>query len=204
MNYPSAIDTEVSLLQPINNFSADLLATIDNVATSVVLSTSQNMSGVHLPSTGVISIDNEVLSYTGITSGPNPTLTGCTRGIDGTTAAAHSEGTAVEVRWVAAHHNGHSDAIIEIQELLGTNPTGVFSTIRDALVNALPVLLVVASPGTNWSFTHTKGARLVLVQCYQSNGDGTYTQFFPNITQDLGADVTIHLGTATAGLIIYN
>lgn len=153
MNYPSAIDTEVSLLQPINNFSADLLATIDNVATSVVLSTSQNMSGVHLPSTGVISIDNEVLSYTGITSGPNPTLTGCTRGIDGTTAAAHSEGTAVEVRWVAAHHNGHSDAIIEIKscsvpiQLGSSPPSGTHSSMRSLFSSSsLPPAPIGPSP----------------------------------------------------------
>lgn len=42
---------------------------------------------------GKIRINDEVISYTGITSDQ---LTGCTRGEDGTTAAAHADGDAVQ------------------------------------------------------------------------------------------------------------
>ena len=41
---------------------------------------------------GNIQIENETITYTGIT---NTTFTGCTRGVDGTTAATHNTGTNV-------------------------------------------------------------------------------------------------------------
>jgi len=46
------------------------------------------------PSAGVIKVDNELISYTGITS---TTLTGITRGVNGTSTAAHSDNTSIEV-----------------------------------------------------------------------------------------------------------
>ena len=45
-------------------------------------------------SAGVIKVDNELISYTGITS---TSLTGITRGVNGTSTAAHSDNTSIEV-----------------------------------------------------------------------------------------------------------
>jgi hypothetical protein len=47
-----------------------------------------------LPVPGVLYIEDEKLTYTGVTAG---TFTGVTRGADGTTAAAHVAGTPVYV-----------------------------------------------------------------------------------------------------------
>jgi len=46
------------------------------------------------PATGVLHIDNEQMSYTGMTA---TTFTGLTRGINGTTAATHAVGVAVYI-----------------------------------------------------------------------------------------------------------
>lgn len=55
---------------------------IDSVVTSIVLT---NATG--FDSSGLVRVDSEVISYSGISTN---TLTGCTRGVNGTTAASHS------------------------------------------------------------------------------------------------------------------
>jgi hypothetical protein len=45
------------------------------------------------PSAGVIKVDNELISYTGTTA---TSLTGITRGVNGTSTAAHSDGASIE------------------------------------------------------------------------------------------------------------
>jgi hypothetical protein len=61
---------------------------IDNAVTTITLT-----SVTGFPTTGVVKIDNELISYTGITSN---NLTGCTRGVNGTAAASHSDLAGVE------------------------------------------------------------------------------------------------------------
>jgi len=68
---------------------------------------------------GKIAIDGEILSYTTAvvnTGNSTVTLSGVTRGVDGTTAAAHASGAAVPyfidadevIRYIVAHENGHN------------------------------------------------------------------------------------------------
>lgn len=56
---------------------------------------------------GRIQLDSEQIDYTGVTeSGATVQLTGCTRGVAGTTAAAHTDGTQVfQVENAVAHRN---------------------------------------------------------------------------------------------------
>ena len=67
-------------------------------ATTTTEALSSTETGIDLASVtgfkaaGAILIGSEVITYTGIST---QTLTGCTRGADGTTAAAHSSGAAV-------------------------------------------------------------------------------------------------------------
>ena len=49
-------------------------------------------TGANYPSSGTIIINSEAITYTGVST---DNLTGCTRGTNGTTAAAHSDGDAV-------------------------------------------------------------------------------------------------------------
>ncbi len=88
------------------------LPTINNLGTTLTVAvlvgdTTLNVaSTTGWPSTGVCSIEDEVISYTGKTG---VTFTGCTRGYDGTTAASHALVTSVgdampvELRIIAEH-----------------------------------------------------------------------------------------------------
>lgn len=64
-----------------------LPANITNNATNILL-----YNALSYPNTGVVTIDSEKIYYTGISGN---TLTGCTRGYDGTTAATHNAGATV-------------------------------------------------------------------------------------------------------------
>lgn len=68
------------------------------------------------PTRGLISIDTEVIAYTGKTA---TTFTGCTRGYDGTVAASHTNGATVAVVPTAAMHNDLAAAIVALETKLG-------------------------------------------------------------------------------------
>ena len=73
----------LSLNAPINNLNGS----INNSVTTITVD-----STTGFPTTGIILIDQELILYTGKTS---TTFTGCTRGADGTTAAAHDDNAVV-------------------------------------------------------------------------------------------------------------
>jgi len=75
------------------------------------------------PTRGLVSIDTEVVAYTGKTS---TTFTGCTRGYDGTVAASHTNGATVAIVPTAAMHNDLAAAIVALETklgILGSTPT---------------------------------------------------------------------------------
>lgn len=73
-----------------NATSVTLNGTITSTATTIVVS---NTSG--LTTTGFIKIDSETIGYTNVDGN---TLINCTRGQNGTTAAAHTTGAAIYVQ----------------------------------------------------------------------------------------------------------
>jgi hypothetical protein len=66
-----------------------LNGTINSSATSIVLT-----SATGFGTSGTILIDNELITFSGVSTN---TLTGCVRGTDGTTAAAHTTGATVQL-----------------------------------------------------------------------------------------------------------
>jgi hypothetical protein len=64
-----------------------LNTTVNTSVTSVILT-----SATSFTTTGTVKIDNELITYTGISTN---TLTGCTRGTNSTTAATHTAGATV-------------------------------------------------------------------------------------------------------------
>ena len=70
-----------------NGVTTTLSANINDTVTTIPLTAVTNM-----PSSGKIKINNEIISYTGISS---LNLTGATRAADDTTAASHTSGDAV-------------------------------------------------------------------------------------------------------------
>ena len=72
---------------------------------------------------GRLIIDNEVISYTGLTS---TTFTGCTRGIEDTTAASHSDGVAITERdFIYSFQEEPSNLADETDETLIPEPSVV-------------------------------------------------------------------------------
>jgi hypothetical protein len=208
MTYPGQIDTDVDLEVVINDFRTELIGSIDDAMVTITISSKLNRFGTSLPASGLVEIDDEIIAYSSIdSSGPNPVLMGCTRGFDGTQAAAHTGSTAVEMRWVARHHNLLNAAIRTIQAVLGVNPQGSHTDVATRLDKITPFTVPFASPTTDWSFTHTRDT-LVVVQLYEliDSLTGTYRLFTAEIQQvlDIGgaSQVNITLPEAKAGYAV--
>lgn len=80
------------------------------------------------PTRGILCIDNEVITYTGVSSTTG--FTGCTRGAYGTTAAAHANGARVGQTITAAMINDLAAAIVAIQTQLGAGFAATGSIMR--------------------------------------------------------------------------
>jgi hypothetical protein len=118
-NYPGAIDSAASLYTPVDQFSSKSLETtttggvLAGDSTINVASTSGGFAATY----GILSIDDELIVYTGKSG---TAFTGCQRGAFGTTAAAHSNGTAVKANMVAGFITALQSAVLGIENELGT------------------------------------------------------------------------------------
>lgn len=131
--WPTSVATDAILYIAVNSLQTTLSGSIDNVVTTITLASSTGF-----PTAGGVTIDTEVIFYTGISGAQ---LTGCTRGADGTTAASHSSGVPVGATVIAAHHNLLKNEIIAIESSLNltalravaTNSSGrlVASSVTD-------------------------------------------------------------------------
>lgn len=108
--WPTSVATDANVYVAVNNLHTTLNGAIDDSTTTVVLT-----SAAGFPTVGFVTIDAEAIAYTGISTN---TLTGVTRGADGTTAAAHSDGDAVRHHVMAAHHNALADEVKAIETSL--------------------------------------------------------------------------------------
>jgi hypothetical protein len=111
-SFPTSLDTVANLFEVANNATSTLASGIASGDTSLTLANASSF-----PSSGAVSIDSEIIYYTGKSTN---TLTGLTRGADGTSAAAHSASADVEMRYTAAHHAVLNAAIRALQAKVGT------------------------------------------------------------------------------------
>ena len=130
-NYPGSLDTIVELVEAANNAASTLAATITSGSSSLEVADSTDFS-----TTGIVAIDNELISYTGKSGN---TLTGLTRGLESTVAAGHSAGATVSQVITAASHNVQSAAIIALESKLGTGTDIAWSKMAPLTVNRLLV-----------------------------------------------------------------
>jgi hypothetical protein len=79
-----------------SGLTTTLNGAIDDIVTTITV-----VSTAGFPTTGVVKIDNELISFTGTTT---TDLTGCTRGVNGTTPVLHLDTAGVEyfTAWGAA------------------------------------------------------------------------------------------------------
>lgn len=136
-NFPGSISTNANLYIAVTGLQTTLAVACTSGDTTLTLT-----STTSFPTTGVVTLDNtEVVSYTGIAGA---TITGVTRGADGTTAASHPIGVTVGLTVVAAHHNLIKDEVIAVETILGTTLTNAATpaatvtalVARDASANA--------------------------------------------------------------------
>jgi hypothetical protein len=103
-SWPNAVPSDSTLYLTVNNCQTALTSSINNVVTTIGV-----VGTACFPSNGFITIDTEVIKYTGKTG---TTFTGCTRASDGTSAAAHLNAKPVSHYVIAAHHNALKDELI--------------------------------------------------------------------------------------------
>jgi len=204
--FPAALDTQNDLLVAVNNWGATVMVGVTSGNTEISLS---SVTGLQTAG-GVVGIEDEVVAYAGLDTLSNPPrLIGCTRGFDGTLAAAHGAGVRAEVRWVATHHNVLVGALLAMQVALGIAPATdplnnqSFASLAARLTNSLP--LILAKNGVNWSFTHSR-RRIVGTQLWRLNVGGNYEIFTAPTEQELNpsgvAAVTITLPATQQGFIV--
>ncbi len=114
-SFPAALDTSASLVAAVNNTSTTLSSGVNGTATTLPV-----VSATAFPSSGVVLVDSEYISYNGKTSN---TLTGCTRGFESSAAVAHSSGATVKFVLTAQMWQAIINAIIALETKLGTGLT---------------------------------------------------------------------------------
>jgi hypothetical protein len=118
-NYPGAIDSAASMYTPVDASSAKPLETtttggvLAGDSTINVASTTGGFAATY----GILSIDDELIVYTGKTGAQ---FTGCQRGVFGTAAAGHGNGVAVKANMVAGFITALQSAVLAIENEIGT------------------------------------------------------------------------------------
>lgn len=201
MTFPAALDTANDLLVAVNSWAGLTTGAITDLSTTIPVTSTSGLQATN----GLVAIDNEVIAYSTLSGSA---LLGCTRGFDGTVAAAHSAGAAVEQRIVAAHHNRLASAILAIENALGVNPQGSYATVATALAALAPMMINKSSSTTNWSFSHTTG-RLLSLQCWVWNGtnysklaDTAFTATQELVAAPGTSNVVITLSSAQVGYVL--
>lgn len=148
-NFPTALDSVTNLFTAVNGISTTLNGAHDSVVTTLVVVDTSSF-----PAAGYVVIDQEIIQYTGKTG---TSFTGCTRGADGSTAAAHATASIVAAYTVADHHNILVSAIIAIQTLLGNSSQNVDLSARAGLGIKLK-----SSGGTSYILTIDDSGNLTI------------------------------------------
>lgn len=138
-NFPSSLDTDASLLRARDRASSTLSAGINSSVTTFSVATASSFA-----SNMVVVIGTEQIFCTTFAG---TTFSGCTRGYNGTTAAAHSISAGVYGYITSAHHNALKDALIAIETALGANlanVAGATHASRHISTGADPVAAAIA------------------------------------------------------------
>jgi hypothetical protein len=183
-NFPVGLDSHVNASPP--GFGAlrhrtytGLSAPITAGATTIPVGSVSNF-----PPNGYLVIGSEVVKYTGTTGGV--TFDGATRGVDGSTAAAHAAGTPVVLAPVAGHHNDLAAAIAAVEAKLGT---GAGTSVDNV------VLRGTSTGGSGWGKVQTgditaDAATQVLYAPGVTSNPSTTSTTFVDMT-DMSIPVTI-------------
>lgn len=131
--YPNNIDDDTSLIEAKDNKFTILVTSVDAIATIFEVDSTDGF-----PDTGYISINGEIVRYLekdavhfGTVANP------LERGMQGTIASSHEAGDRVYLNILGIHHNILKDTTIKIEEELGTNPKGIFASVKERIQKLL-------------------------------------------------------------------
>lgn len=166
--FPTTVATDSDLYIAVNAVSTQLTDNpLSNSATTVNVT-----STASFPTVGFISIDNEIISYTGKTG---TSFTGCGRGADGTSATSHVQNSQVFHNVIAIHHNALKNDLIATEQFISdvigrTNtqiqvPTGSASVPSISFAGATNTGLyrggndinITTAGSIKWSFANSTG-----------------------------------------------
>lgn len=122
MAYPTSVATDADLYLVKNQLATQLDGSIDASQTTITVD-----STTGFPTVGVVTIDSEVIKYTGLNA---TQFTGCTRGFDGTGATTHTDNAPVRHAVTAIHHNAVKDELIALENALLNGPTGQLKVLQ--------------------------------------------------------------------------
>jgi|694.fasta_scaffold14338_11 hypothetical protein len=134
--FKTSANTCDSQVTPYVGATTTLNGDIDNLVTSIILTDTSSF-----PTTGTILIDSEQITYTGKASN---TLTGCTRGVNSTTATSHTTGVTV------------NEVVIDIN-LFETN--AVIDSEKKVLENVRELLVPMRA-----IFNYTQGQYKIIIE----------------------------------------
>lgn len=220
--WPTSAATDADLSVAVNSLQTTLSAGIDNVVVSIPLT-----STTGFPAAGYVTIDNEVISYTGVSGG---NLTGAVRGADGTSAAAHLAAAPVSATIVAAHHNSLKDEMKAVEGDLfnaisaitpsaaGATATTLYNRFQhltnqikvgfgltnwyDTITNAIGSYLLKAG-GTMAGALAMGSNKITGLAAASANGDAVRYEQLPNITAPASYTPTVAGHGTIANVNIY-
>jgi hypothetical protein len=141
ITFPTALDTDATLHQLVNNLASTLTAAYTSPATTLDLADASAF-----PATGsVIYVGGERGTYTGKTANQLTGVAGLTNN--------YSSGTTVEQLFEAAHHNDIRDAVKALEAKVGIDSSDVASSHdykiaqKPGLTGSNPAALGSVSPG---------------------------------------------------------
>ncbi len=118
-------------LKPLKDIESALDGAITDTDTTISLESAQG--GEQFPSSGYIVIGSEIITYTGVSTDD---LTGCSRGVSGSTAAAHSNGDSVHSTIVLRSNTAEGSAVSWTvqpwQTSIFANADGLIYKFKDA------------------------------------------------------------------------
>jgi len=115
LTFPNSIESAEYFGVAYNGLSTYLTKEASASDTTIYVASTDNF-----PSSGWVTIEDEIIYYTGKTAG---SFTGCTRGADNTVAAIHQSSKTVSLTYTAAMHNRIVQELRATQTKLGDNNT---------------------------------------------------------------------------------
>lgn len=161
----AALDSDTTLFgDAVNLIQLTLDADINDSVQTV--SVSESITGINTPC--YILVNSELIYAVSKAAGD---FTSCVRAAGGTTAASHTNGTAVYVTYTANHYNQLKRAIIAIETFLGTTLTNLGSIINAFTGKTTPVgadKIAIGDSAASWA-----SKSVLLSNLYKALGTGS-------------------------------